>query len=240
MIATDTGGAIIYWNHFAETLYGWPTPEVVGRNILDVTPAPTSQAQAAEILDRLRAGESWSGEFWMKRRDGTTFPALVTDSPVYNATGQVIAIVGVSLDITERKRAEEASRFLAEASVVLASSLDDTAILQRLAQLAVPRLADWCAVEMVADDGAFQRLVVAHIDPTKVELAWELERRYGFDPNLPEGAARVLQAGRSALYPEISDGLLGHVARDAKHLALLRSIGLRPASSRHRWPASER
>ncbi len=40
VIATDTGGAIIYWNHFAETLYGWPTPEVVGRNILDVTACP--------------------------------------------------------------------------------------------------------------------------------------------------------------------------------------------------------
>lgn len=203
-------------------------------------PAPTSQAQAAEILDRLRSGESWSGEFWMKRRDGTTFPALVTDSPVYNATGQVIAIVGVSLDITERKRAEEASRFLAEASVVPASSPDDTAILQRLAQLAVPRLADWCAVEMVADDGAFQRLVVAHIDPTKVELAWELERRYGFDPTYRREPPEYCEpaARRSTL--RFRTDCSGTWRGMPSTWLCCAALACGPASSCRQWAASER
>ncbi|HZG69111.1 MAG TPA: PAS domain S-box protein, partial [Herpetosiphonaceae bacterium] len=227
VIATDPAGTIIYCNRFAESLYGWPAAEVIGRNVLQVTPTRATREQAAAILDRLRAGESWSGEFEVQRRDGTTFPALVTDAPVTDAAGNVVAIVGVSLDITERKRAEDASRFLAEASVVLASSLDDTTLLQQLAQLAVPRLADWCAVDMIEADGTFRRLAVAHIDLAKVELAWELERRYGFDPNLREGAARVLRSGQSVLYPEVSDALLAHVAQDAEHLAMLQRVGLR-------------
>jgi signal transduction histidine kinase len=163
----------------------------------------------------------------VQRRDGTTFPALVTNAPVSDAAGTVVAIVGVSFDITERKRAEEASRFLSEASAVLASSLDDITVLHQLAQLAVPRLADWCAVDMIEADDSFRRLAVAHVDPAKVELAWELERRYGFDPNLPEGAARVLRSGQSVLYPEISDAVLAAVAQDAEHLQMLQRVGLR-------------
>jgi len=227
VVATDVAGTIIYWNRFAETLYGWPATDVLGRNVLDVTPTPTTHAQAAAILARLRAGESWSGEVEVQRRDGTTFPALMTNAPVSDAARKVVAIVGVSFDITERKRGEEASRFLSEASAVLASSLDDVTVLQQLAQLAVPRLADWCAVDMIEADGAFRRLAVAHVDPAKVELAWELERRYGFDPNLPEGAARVLRSGQSVLYPEISDALLAAVAQDGEHLQMLQRVGLR-------------
>jgi PAS domain S-box-containing protein len=227
VLATDVAGTIIYWNRCAETLYGWTATDVLGRNVLDVTPTSATLEQAAAILARLRAGESWSGEFEVQRRDGTTFPALVTNAPVCDAAGTVVAIVGVSLDITERKRAEEASHFLAEASAVLASSLDDVTVLHQLAQLAVPRLADWCAVDMIEADGAFRRLAVAHVDPAKVELAWELERRYGFDPTLPEGAARVLRSGQSVLYPEISDALLAAVTQDAEHLQLLQRVGLR-------------
>ena len=138
VVATDAHGIIIYWNRFVETLYGWSAAEAVGRYVVDLTPAPTAHAEAEQILARLRAGQSWSGEFLVQRRDGTTFPALVTDTPVYDDAGNVIAIVGVSLDITERKQAEERGHFLAAASAVLASSLDDATILENLARLPCP------------------------------------------------------------------------------------------------------
>jgi PAS domain S-box-containing protein len=110
VIATDLEGRITYWNRFAQELYGWPASEALGRNIIDITPAEDVQAQAAEIMDQLRRGEQWSGEFMVRRRDGTTFPAIVVDSPVYNADDELIGIIGVSLDITERKAMEEALR----------------------------------------------------------------------------------------------------------------------------------
>lgn len=106
VIATDLAGNIIYWNRYAEVLYGWEATEVLGRSIVDVTPASTTQEQAVEIMVRLQAGESWSGEFWVQRRDGTTFPVLVIDSPIHDEQGELIGIIGISVDITERKQTE--------------------------------------------------------------------------------------------------------------------------------------
>ena len=102
LIATDIQGQIMYWNRFAERLYGWSAAEVMGRSILDVTPATISQVQAAEIMTALLRGERWAGEFWVQRRDGHSFPAEVTDSPILDAQGQLIGVVGISHDISER------------------------------------------------------------------------------------------------------------------------------------------
>jgi PAS domain S-box-containing protein len=110
VIATDLTGKITYWNQHAEKLYGWAAREVMGRDIVEVTPAETTREQAAEIMSRLMAGETWSGEFEVRRRDGTTFPASVTDTPIQDEAGNLIGIVGVSADITERRRAELAVR----------------------------------------------------------------------------------------------------------------------------------
>lgn len=110
VIATDLQGTIIYWNRFAESLYGWPAEEAIGRNILHMTCPDVAQEQAAEIMAQVGAGRSWSGEFTVKRRDGTAFPAFVTDSPIYNEQGELIGVVGISYDITQRKRLEAALR----------------------------------------------------------------------------------------------------------------------------------
>jgi PAS domain S-box-containing protein len=85
VIATRLDGAIIYWNRFAETLYGWSAQEVIGRNLLEVTPTQATKEQAAEILSRIKAGETWSVEFLVQRRDGTVFPAMVTTSEFLQA-----------------------------------------------------------------------------------------------------------------------------------------------------------
>ena len=108
VIATDLNGQITYWNQFAETLYGWFKTDVIGRNILEITPAQVSQEQAAEIMARLQQGQRWSGEFWVQRHDGTPFLALVTNSPIYDHQGALIGVIGVSVDATERRRTEAA------------------------------------------------------------------------------------------------------------------------------------
>jgi PAS domain S-box-containing protein len=107
IIATDMNGTITYWNLAAERIYGWSEAEVLGRNIIDITPAETSREQATKILNRLIAGESWSGETLAKRRDGTIFPAIMTDTPIANDKGELIGIVGISTDITEQKWMQE-------------------------------------------------------------------------------------------------------------------------------------
>jgi PAS domain S-box-containing protein len=107
IIATDTNGKIIYWNHAAEQLYGWQETEVLGLSIVDVTPAESSQEQAAKIMKRLTTGEYWSGEFLAKRRDGTLFPVIVTNAPITNDKGELIGTIGVSTDISEQKWMQE-------------------------------------------------------------------------------------------------------------------------------------
>jgi len=110
VIATDINGVVIYWNRAAEKIYGWTEEEALGKNIVELTPADQSKEQAMEIMKELSAGNYWSGEFMVQRKDGTRFPAFVTDSPVYDDHGNLTAIIGVSVDITERKKAEDALR----------------------------------------------------------------------------------------------------------------------------------
>jgi PAS domain S-box-containing protein len=110
VIATDPDGQIIYLNGIAETLYGWPKDEAIGRNISETIVPPSAAEQAAEIMARLRAGESWSGEFMARRKGGMTFAAFVNDTPVFDSQGRLKAIIGVSTDLTDRKRLEEELR----------------------------------------------------------------------------------------------------------------------------------
>jgi PAS domain S-box-containing protein len=107
VIATNLEGVVTYWNAFAEKLYGWSAAEAMGASVFDLTPAAHHEQQAAEVFEQLRQGRSWSGEFVVRRKDGSTFPAMVTDWPITDAAGNLTGVVGVSVDITERKQAEE-------------------------------------------------------------------------------------------------------------------------------------
>lgn len=110
VIAVDLTGTVIYCNRFAEQLYGWLAADFRGRKIHEVLAAQGTEEQAAEIMGLLLTGQSWSGEFTVRRRDGSTFPAYITDTPIYNDEGTIVGIVGVSTSIAERKRAEEKLR----------------------------------------------------------------------------------------------------------------------------------
>jgi PAS domain S-box-containing protein len=153
VIATDLEGRILYWNAFAERLYGWQAREVLGRDVSEVTPAETSKDLARDVMEQLSRGDPWSGEITVRDRSGREFPVLVNDSPILDEQGRLVGIIGTSIDITERKRREEGQRFLAEAGRVLASSLDYPTTLRSVATLAVPHLGDWCLVHLRDDDG---------------------------------------------------------------------------------------
>lgn len=102
VIATDSDGIVTYLNPAAERLYGWPAAEAVGQHIMHVTVAEQSQEQAEEILQSLRRGESWSGEFPVHSRGGRTFTAHVANAPIRDANGDIAGIVGVSHELPRR------------------------------------------------------------------------------------------------------------------------------------------
>jgi PAS domain S-box-containing protein len=110
VIATDIKGRVTYWNRAAEQLFGWKQEEAVSRPILEIVAAESSQHRGEEILEALGRGETWTGEFRVRRRDGTNFLALVTDAPILDESGSLIGIIGISSDITERVGLEEQLR----------------------------------------------------------------------------------------------------------------------------------
>ena len=122
---------------------------------------------------------------------------------------------------------EERYRFLAEAGAALSFSLDYRVTLTRVAHLAVPQLADWCAVDVLGEDGSLERLAVAHQDPEKVTLAYELQERYPPDPDASYGVPNVLRTGEPEMMSEIPPELVKETARDAEHREILRRLRLR-------------
>ncbi|WP_088889282.1 PAS domain S-box protein [Leptolyngbya ohadii] len=145
--------------------------------------------------------------------------------PTVNAHQRVESVLIYVVDVTERVRLERAQQFLAEASAVLASSLDYQTTLERVAQLTVPELADWCTVHIVEADGTIDQIAVAHIDPAKLEWAYQLREKYPLDPEAARGAALTLRTGQSDFVPEIPDEMLVQAAHDPEHLEILRQVG---------------
>jgi PAS domain S-box-containing protein len=120
IIVTDAVGVITYWNAAAERLFGWSAAEALERPVADVTPAADAADLAREVMDRLQAGETWTGRITMQRKDGSTFPAIVSDTPVFSRDGTLVAIIGVTTDVTELTGAEERARgLLAEKELIL-------------------------------------------------------------------------------------------------------------------------
>jgi PAS domain S-box-containing protein len=151
----------------------------------------------------------------------------------------ILTLAGLGAQALERARLYQAERearrhaegaherlgFVADVSQVLTSSLDYRGTLSALAQLAVPRLADWCAVDMVDAHGRLRRLAIAHSDPAKVDAVWAMSHRY------PEAAddpvPQVIRSAEPQLIPDIPEELLRRFARDEAHLEGLRAFGLR-------------
>ncbi len=152
---------------------------------------------------------------------------LLKAAPLLDEDGEIEATITIIEEVTEQKRSELASAFLSEASAELATSLDYEQTLRNVAELAVPGIADWCAVDLLDEDGDRRTVAVAHIDPGRLSLA-EALRGYVPDRLDPEqGLGRALHGGEAVLYPEIGDELLVQAAVDAHHLELLRAVGFR-------------
>ena len=96
MIATDLAGQVVFWGTGAEEIYGWTAEEALGRNIVDLTPTDMSRDEAVRIMEGLRRGETWSGEFLVRSKEGHRFVATVTDIPVSDDEGRLVGIVGIS------------------------------------------------------------------------------------------------------------------------------------------------
>lgn len=227
IILLDIDGTIRLWNAAAERIFGYRADEAIGRHAPMVP--PDRRDEFMQNLARTAAGELLSGfETRRMRKDGTLVDVALWASGFTNPDGRRQTL-GMMADISERKRTQESLRFLAEASSLLSSSLDYHTTLGNVVRLAVPRLADWCAVDMVEEVPGGELLAVAHVDPAKVEWVREMRRRWPARPEDPLGAAAIARSGKSLLMPEVPDEALVMGCQDAEHLRLTRELGLKSA-----------
>jgi serine phosphatase RsbU (regulator of sigma subunit) len=166
--------------------------------------------------------------------DGTVLDRWT--APLRDHSGEPFGRAWYYRDITEQKRIERRLRdnerwlaFIAEATTILSATLDYQTELERLAQLAVPVLGDWCAIHIVDDDGEIKNVAVAHVDPELVEDVREFQERYPIDPRSETGVAGVIRTGQPTLYEDIDEELLAANARDDAHLDFLRRLKFRSA-----------
>jgi serine phosphatase RsbU (regulator of sigma subunit) len=160
------------------------------------------------------------------KRTGEERWLLTKAATVHDDDGELL-VVNIIEDVTRAQIAQLRERFLSDAGQALSSSLDYEETLQRVARLAVPQLADWCAVEMPDEWGGLQQVALAHVDPEKVALAQRMRERYPPRPDEVNGVPAVLRSGQSELYPEIPEELLEQAGLEAEQLQLIRDVGLR-------------
>lgn len=165
----------------------------------------------------------------IRHKDGRIVWAEFRRVPLYDEQGALVAVEAIVRDVSERKRADDGQRLLAEAGELLAATLDEQTALTNLARLAVPSLADWCTVDIVRPDGSTSGLGGSHIDPEREDLIRELQRRYPANPSGTVPISAVLRTGRSLLLESVSDAELAASSPDAAHLHLRRRLGFRSA-----------
>lgn len=145
----------------------------------------------------------------------------------FGSDGQPERMIGIGMDVTQRKRGEQTARFLADASAALTGLVDFDSTLQKLASLAVPYFADWVAVDILEENGTLRRVAVAHVDANKIALAKELHQRFPPDPESRQGVWNILRTGDPEMVSDISDEFLKKSVEDRELLKTLRELGLK-------------
>lgn len=226
VIATDAQGCITFMNTMAESLTGWSADEAINRPFEEVLPlldaatrAPCQHLVGAVLQSGAHVDHS--AELLAQTRTGQQFPVVSSSAPIRGEDDTPVGVVVVFRDMTERVRMEERLRFLVEMSQVLGSSLDYQAHLSSLTQLAVPRFADLCAIDVVKPDG-IQRLAFAAIEPIAAAKRYQTE--HGINLSDPYGPARVIQTGQTEYYREVSPTLLDQATPEHRTIIATTSL----------------
>jgi PAS domain S-box-containing protein len=231
----DDRGQTIYANHAAARLLGKRSTEEVIKarpgelaERFNITHEDGRPVGLEEFPGRRLVQGEFAPELLTRSIDKQTGQGywLLTKATLLHDQGRDYA-VNIIEDVTASKDAELRQRFLAEAGRLLASSLDYEATLQRVAELAVTRLADWCAVDMTDPRHGIRQVALAHKDPAKAEQAHELRRRFPPDPEALGGVAGILRGGPAEHFGEIPDELLEQAISNPEQLEAIRRLGMR-------------
>jgi PAS domain S-box-containing protein len=178
-------------------------------------------------------GKPFEMTFPLRGKDGTFRTFLTRVSPVRDSSGKVVRWFGTNTDVEREhhalqvaESAERRAAYLSEVSAALSGSLDVVVTLDTVARLAVPRLADWCFIELVDENGAIVPTSIVHRDPQKIAMVRRVLERYPLDPMAPHGTGKVIRTGEPELVPKIPDAWFESLAQDADHLHAVREVGM--------------
>ncbi|HYP24064.1 MAG TPA: SpoIIE family protein phosphatase [Actinomycetota bacterium] len=247
VVSMDGNGRVVEFNPMAEKVFGYRREDVIGKEMAELIIPPALRDRHREGLARyLRTGEGpvvgSRIEITAQRADGTEFPVELAITRV--AVPGPPLFTGYLRDITDRAQAEEERRrllaseqearaaaeaaqqrlaFLAVASAQMSSSLDYRETLQTLVDLAVPRMADWCFVDVLQEDNAHVRVALAYADPAQADLAQELQQPSPTGERV--GVQTVLKGGRSILVDHYTDDVFDELGVTEERRSLLRRLG---------------
>ena len=213
-------------NRAGEDLLGWPKETFIGKNDYDFWPQEQAEFFVEKDRETLKSGSivDIPEEPIQTRHQGVRI--LHTKKvPILDTAGNPIYLLGISEDITERKRIEKEQQFLAEVSVALSASLEYEQTLATVARLVVQNFADWCAVDVMDEQGQLSRLKVASADPDQAALCAVLEQMPP-DRDLPHLMRSVIESKRPIVVEQVTLQYIESLAQGPGHLQALLATGV--------------
>jgi PAS domain S-box-containing protein len=195
---TDADGDLVYVSQSYREICGMSREELAKGGWLTRVPVEDAEAFLAKWAERDRGGDIWEGEYRLRGIDGKVYAILSRGVRLKDDSGRTIGWAGVSLDITQRKRAVDALLLLEEAGRRLVLSLDPPAILERIAEVCVASFADWCSFDIVDEEGDLQNVLTRHADRLPGGSQSDLHA-YRIDRALRRGPAFVVKSGKPEL-----------------------------------------
>ena len=235
---------LVWVNPAFEHCTGYGAQESLGRNCRFLQGADSDRATVARLADAVRAGQPIAATLLNYRKDGTAFWNDVSIRPIHDDAGQLTHFVGVQSDVTDRVVAQEqqqhhltaerASRsdaeaanaglaLLAEATSMLAATLDVGESLDRLTELIVPLMADWCVAELV-EEGAVRQISVRHRDDSAAPLMHRLAELRPGDLHRDSPRNQVLRDGRPLLFHGTPEPMIAAASPELSEI--YRQLGL--------------
>lgn len=219
----------VQWSDNLEAIFGLPPGGFAGTfEAFQQLVHPEDRQIVSDAIQRsIHERSKYELEFRTIRPDGSIHWMASKAMIFTDSRGEPLRAVGVCLDNTERKQAEQTNRFLADASVVLSANVDYETTFRQVAELSVPFFADWCLVDVVGQDGTLQRVAVVHQDPVKREYALRIKDRFQLREEAPYSAINALRTGKSFLVTNITDEMLAAFTQNDEHLQLIRELQLK-------------
>lgn len=149
---------------------------------------------------------------------------LVRIQPERFEGSEVKSWLGTATDIEDRKQDEEMQKFLSRAGELLVSTLDYRMTLDTIAKLAVPYLADWCAFDMINEEGLLENLVVYHRDAKRIEIAKKLHDSY-LNTGGILGSDKVVKTGKVEIFNKVDDSMRKQYALTDFQIDLANQLG---------------